>query len=129
MTHLCEKYGSVANANRVINFLERPTPTKLKKLRARAAAASAALETKRSFDEKLKRAEEANNVDIMAAVAESWNKREKPTSILDTGYSGTNIITSSDARRANLPSLGPSRVQVFDANGGVSQASQKTRVD
>ena len=123
MTYLSKKYGSLANATKVINFLERPTRTKLKKLRARAAAASAALEMERSFNEKLKRAKEANNVDIMAAVAESWNKREKPTSILDTGYSGKNIITSTDARRANLPPLGPSRVQILDANGGVSQAS------
>ena len=128
-THLCEKYGSVINACRVMDYLDRPTKTKLKKLWARVAAANAALKEKQAFAEQMRKAEEANNVDITAAVAESWNKREQPTSILDTGYSGRNIITPADAQRAKLPNLGPSRVGIIDANGSISRALQKTRVD
>ena len=112
-----------------MDYLDRPTKTKLKKLRARVAAANAALKEKQAFAEQMRKAEEANNVDITAAVAESWNKREQPTSILDTGYSGRNIITPADAQRAKLPNLGPSRVGIIDANGGISRASQKIRVD
>ena len=125
MTHLCKKYGGLINAGRALDYIERPTKTKLKKLRARIAAANAALNEKRKFAEQLRKAEEANNVDIAAAVAESWSKREQPTSILDTGYLGKNIITPPDAQQAGLPKLGPSRVGIFDANGSMSRASQK----
>lgn len=120
MTHLCEKYGGFINAGKALAYLDRPTKTKLKKLRAQIAAANAALAEKRSFDEQVKKAEEANNVDITAAVAKSWRKREQPTSILDTGYSGKNLITPADAQQAGLPNLGPSRVEVISANGGTS---------
>ena len=129
MTHLCEKYGGFINAGKALAYLDRPTKTKLKKLRAQIAAANAALAEKRSFDEQIKKAEEANNVDITAAVAESWRKREQPTSILDMGYSGKNIITPADAQRAGLPQLGPSHVELISADGGESRASQRTQVD
>ena len=130
MIHLCEKYGSFFNACKVMDLLDRPTKTKLKKLKARIAAANADIEERRAFSEKIKRAEEANNVDdITAAVAESWRKREQPTSILDTGYSGKNIIKPDDAQKANLPNLGPSRNVIVDANGGMARASQTTRVN
>ena len=129
MTHLCKKYGGFINAGRVLAYLERPTKTKMKKLQAKIEAANASLAKKRAFDEQIKRAEEANNVDITAAVAESWRKREQPTSILDTGYSGKNLITPAHARQAGLPNLGPSQVQVISAHGGTSRASQRTRVD
>ena len=57
-----------------MDYLDRPTKTKLKKLRARVAAANAALKEKQAFAEQMRKAEEANNVDITAAVAESWKK-------------------------------------------------------
>ena len=65
---------------------------------------------------------------IAKAIAESWREREKTSIILDTGYSGTNIITSRDADRAGLERLGPSSKLILDANEGISQASDKTQV-
>ena len=59
------------------------------------------------FDEQIRRAKEANNVNITVAVAKSWRKREQPTSTLNTGYSGKNIITPVDAQQEGLPQLGP----------------------
>ena len=35
----------------------------------------------------------------------------------------------ADAQQAKLPNLGPSRVGIIDANGGISMASQKIRVN
>ena len=100
MIHLCEKYGSFLNACKVMDFLDRPTKTKLKKLKARIAAANADIEERRAFSDKIRRAEEANNVeDITAAVAESWCKREQPTSILDTGYLGKKSLDPTTRRR------------------------------
>ena len=43
----------------------------LKKLRAQIAAANAALKEKQAFAKQMSKADEANNVDITAAVAES----------------------------------------------------------
>lgn len=125
MIYLNEKYGGVIAAAKALNYLARPTKAKLKKLRAQAAADAAAYEARREYADRIKRAEEVNNFDITAAVAESWDKREQPSSILDTGYSGKNIITPADAQRANLPNLGPSLAGILDANGGMSIASGK----
>ena len=51
-----------------------------------------------------------------------------PTSILDLGYLGKNIIITKDAVQANLPNLGPSNTFICDANGGMSKATVKTQV-
>ena len=61
-------------------------------------------------------------------IAESWTERERPSSILDTGYSGTNVFTPRDAERAGLPNLGPLNRLISDANDGISQAAGQTRV-
>ena len=65
---------------------------------------------------------------LVEAIATSWRKRDKPSSILDTGYSGANIITPQDAAEAGLKNLGPSNKCIRDANGGISQASARTRL-
>ena len=53
----------------------------------------------------------------------------RPTTTLDTSYSGKNIITPQDAAQANLPHLGPLNTLICNANRGVSKATAKTRVN
>ena len=67
-------------------------------------------------------------MDITKVIAESWKEQERPSSILDTGYSGTNVITPRDAERAGLPKLGPSNRLIADTNGGISQAASQMQV-
>ena len=65
---------------------------------------------------------------ITKMIVKSWTDQERPSSILDTGYPGTNVITPRDAEQAELPKLGPSNKVISDANGGISQTAGRTRV-
>ena len=117
--HMKEKYGGMETACKAISYLRRPAKSKLKLMQVRATAIIRA-----------RRAPPQNGtvMDITKTIAESWKEYERPSSILDTGYSGKNIITPHNADQAGLPRLGPSNKLIQDANGGISQASNKTRV-
>ena len=70
----------MGNAFRVMDFLERPTKTKLKKFKAEAAAANAAAEARRQMvEEELEAAREAElrNLNVVDAIAESWKNRDR----------------------------------------------------
>ena len=120
--YLASKYGDLSTAFKVMDYLDRPTKTKLKKLKAREAAKKIVADARRTLHSNDKPA------DLIQEVAESWSKRDKPTSILDTGYLGANIITPQDTVQAGLKDLGPSDKRIRDANRGISQASARTRV-
>ena len=74
-----------------MNCLDRPTKTKLKKLKNQAAAKTAVADVQRTL---LGDNQPSN---LIEAIAKSLSKRDKPSSILDTGYLGANIITLQDA--------------------------------
>ena len=67
-------------------------------------------------------------MDITKAIVKSWRKQDRPLSILDTRYSGTNIIAPQEVTQVGLPKLDPLDRLIMDANGGISKASDKTRI-
>ena len=114
-----DKYGGIKPACEAISYLRRPAKKKLKVMNVRVAAI---LRARRAAPQN------APIKDITKMIAESWTKWERPSSILDTGYSGTNVITPRDEKRAELPNLGPLDKLISDANGGISQATGRTRL-
>ena len=115
------KCGDIETACATMSNLRRPTKSKLRVMNVRVKAIRKAI---REANQAAPQNAPIN--DITNMIAESWTKRERPSSILDTGYSGTNVITTRDAERAELPNLGPSDNLLSDANGGVSQAAGRT---
>ena len=57
-----------------------------------------------------------------------FRQRRGPSSIADAGCSAPGIVTPADAAALGLPNLGPARVNIVDANGGVSRASNETLI-
>ena len=86
--YLGSKYGNLCTAYKVMDYLDCPTKTKLKKLRAREAAKTIVADARRTLHSN---SNQPSN--LVKAIAKSWRKQDKPSSILDTGYSGANIIT------------------------------------
>ena len=77
-------------------------------------------------------------LDLAAAVAKSWKQREpippdpqRPSQslILDTGYSGKNLVSAEAAAAAQLPLTGPSKMIIIDAHGNASRAESTTQVN
>ena len=66
---MASKYGNLSNAFKVMDFLKRPTKTKLKKFQARAAAANAAAEARRLMEEEAMEAARDEDLNIVDAVA------------------------------------------------------------
>ena len=114
-----DKCGGIETACKAMSYLRRPTKSKLKLMNVQVTTI---LRARRAPPQN------APIMDITKMIAESWTERKRPSSILDTGYSGTNVITPRDAERAGLPKLGPSNKLILDANGGISQGAGRTRV-
>ena len=113
--YLEAKYGNLSNAFKVMDFLERPTKTKLKKFRAQAAAANAAAEEQmKIIEEELEAARlgEIQNLNVVETIADSWNSRDKsplpvqrssgPSSVLDSGCTADGIIMPGVAHNLKL---------------------------
>ena len=137
--YLASKYGNLSNAFKVIDFLKRPTKTKLKKFQAQAAAVTAAAEARRLLEEEAMEAardEEIRNLNIVDAVAEKWNTRKRspipvqpssgPSSVSDSGCSADGIITPQDAHGLQLDNLGQSDKLIRDAGGRLTPAANNT---
>ena len=135
------KYGNLSNAFKVMDFLERPTKTKLKKFRAQAAAATAAAEEQmKIIEEELEAARlgEIQNLNVVEAIADSWNNRDKsplpvqrssgPSSVSDSGCTAAGIVTPGVARELKLDNLGQSATVIRDAGGRLTPAANKTRL-
>ena len=103
-----------------MDYVERPSKRNLTKFQARMAdvAAELAKKTRHSLA-----AEEP--FDLAAAVAKSWKQREpilpdppiqsksNQSLILDTGYSGKNLITVEAAIAAQLPRTRPFNMTII----------------
>ena len=133
--YLKGKYGSLQAGFAAMDYVERPSKRNLTKFQARMAdvAAEAAKKARQSLA-----AQEP--LDLVAAVAKSWKQREpippdppvqstpNPSFILDTGYSGKNLVTAEAAAAAKLPRTGPSNTTIIDAHGNASRAEASTQV-
>ena len=131
------KYGSFAAGLAAMDYTQRPSKQNLARLRARQVAAVAADVVK-----KQRQSLAANEpFDLAAAVAESWKQREplppEPPAhpsphkslILNTGYSGKNLVSAEAAAAAQLPLTGPSNITIIDAHGNASRAESTTQVN
>ena len=115
-----------------IDCMRRPSRQNLDKLRARVAA------IKKVQRESPVQSEPFN---LAQAVAESWKQREhlppdppdveeqRQSLILDTGYSGKNLVTAETAKAAKLPLTGPANTTIIDAHGNVSRADSAIQVN
>ena len=132
--YLKEKYGSFSAGLAAIDYKHRPSKRNLVRLRARQVAAVAA-----EIVKKQRQSLTANEpLDLAAAVAKSWKQREpippdpqRPSQslILDTGYSGKNLVSAEAAAAAQLPLTGPSKMIIIDAHGNASRAESTTQVN
>jgi len=135
--YLKEKYGSFSAGLAAIDCVQRPSKRNLAKLRARQADAVAA-DIVKKHQQSLT---DNEPFDLAAAIAKSWKQREpippdppanaRPSQslILDTGYSGKNLLTAEAAAAAQLPLTGPSNTTIIDAHGNASRAESKTQVN
>ena len=144
--YLKEKYGSFAAGLAAMDYKHRPSKRNLARLRARQVAAVAADVAKKQRQSMA--ADEP--FDLAAAVAESWKQQEamppdppaqtippdppvqttqNQSFILDTGYSGKNLVTAAAAKAAKLPRTGPSNTFIVDAHGNASKAESTTQVN